>query len=115
MPVRAGTLKTVMHETEEEQVSPGGPRTSAGIWHLTTGRDWRISMAHRSNAHRNAQRMGRERDYNTCQICGSTHSVEGHHIFDYSMGGAAHMDNIVSLCHDCHRKVHEGRIDIDVF
>ena len=72
-------------------------------------------MGYRSNAHRNAQRMGRERDYNTCQICGSTTSVEGHHIFDYSMGGAAHADNIVTLCHDCHRKVHEGHIDIDVF
>lgn len=73
------------------------------------------NMGYRSEDHRNAQRLGRARDFNTCQICGSTNMVEGHHILDYSMGGAAHVDNIVCLCHECHRKVHDGLIDIDVF
>ncbi len=115
MPVRADTPRTVMHVTVGEQVSLEGLVIWVSILHLTAERDWRISMGHRTIAHKNAQKMGRTRDYNTCQICGSTHSVEGHHIFDYSFGGAAHVDNIVTLCHDCHRKVHNGWIDIDVF
>ena len=66
----------------------------------------------RPSAHTRAQKVGRERDRNRCQICGSSHGVEGHHILDFCFGGAAHKDNIVSLCHKHHRDVHNGRIDI---
>ena len=34
----------------------------------------------RSSAHTKAQRAGRERDRNQCQVCGSKDHVEGHHI-----------------------------------
>lgn len=34
----------------------------------------------RSAAHTRAQKAGRERDRNICQICGSSDHVEGHHI-----------------------------------
>ena len=37
-------------------------------------------MGKRSSAHIKAQRAGRERDGNRCQICGSNDHVEGHHI-----------------------------------
>lgn len=63
-------------------------------------------------AHIYAQRSGRERDRNTCQICGSTDHVEGHHIIDYQFSGAANTDNIISLCHKHHNDVHNGIIDI---
>ena len=66
----------------------------------------------RSSAHTKAQRAGRDRDYNRCQVCGSKIKVEGHHILDFCFGGAAHKDNIVSLCHKHHRDVHSGSIDI---
>ncbi len=69
-------------------------------------------MAKRSAAHTKAQRQGRERDNETCQACGSTHKVEGHHIFDHQYSGAASDDNIIALCHDCHQKVHTGKMDI---
>lgn len=69
-------------------------------------------MANRSNEHRIAQRRGRERDGNVCQICGSSEHVEGHHIIDHQFGGAAAIDNIVALCHRHHNEVHAGRIDI---
>ena len=62
----------------------------------------------RGSEHSTVQRKGRERDLHTCQICGSKEHTEGHHIFDYAMGGAADEDNIVTLCHDCHRNVHNG-------
>ena len=69
-------------------------------------------MGKRSNDHQKAQRQGKVRDHYTCQICGSKNHSEGHHIFDYSFGGAADKDNIITLCHDCHTKVHKGLIDL---
>lgn len=66
----------------------------------------------RSSAHTKAQRAGRERDGNRCQICGSKNHVEGHHIVAYQFGGAATADNIIALCHKHHKDVHKGNIDI---
>lgn len=39
-------------------------------------------MAKRSSEHIKAQRQGKERDNYTCQICGSTDRVHGHHLLD---------------------------------
>ena len=69
-------------------------------------------MGKRSSAHTKAQRAGRERDGNSCQICGSNDHVEGHHILDYQFGGAAVKDNIVALCHKHHNDVHKGLIGL---
>ena len=69
----------------------------------------------RSSSHITAQRRGRERDLCICQVCGESDHTEGHHIFDFSFGGAAHEDNIVTLCHNCHQNVHNGLIDIFKF
>ena len=69
----------------------------------------------RTTAHIRAQKAGRERDGNICQICGSTDHVEGHHIIDYLFSGAANIDNIISLCHKHHKDVHDGRIDVMKF
>ena len=60
-------------------------------------------MANREREHCVAQKRGKERDLYTCQICGSTEKVEGHHIFNYQYGGAANIDNIVTLCQKCHK------------
>lgn len=65
--------------------------------------------------HTRAQREGRKRDLQTCQICGSKNHVEGHHIIDFSFGGAPDKDNIITLCHDCHRGVHNGLTDLFKF
>ncbi|MBE5924495.1 MAG: HNH endonuclease [Lachnospiraceae bacterium] len=69
-------------------------------------------MTARDNSHLIVQRRGKERDLYTCQICGSNMQVEGHHILNYQYGGAASVDNIVSLCRVCHKQVHRGNIDI---
>ena len=66
----------------------------------------------RSAAHTRVQKAGRIRDGNKCQICGSKDHVEGHHIVDYAFGGAASVDNIISLCHKHHRDVHDGKLNI---
>lgn len=69
-------------------------------------------MAQRSSDHVRAQKYGRERDSGICQICGSQHKPEGHHVIDYQYGGNATTDNIVTLCHDCHKEVHRGKVDL---
>ena len=69
----------------------------------------------RGSDHTRAQREGRNRDENVCQMCGSTIKPEGHHMFDYIFGGAANSDNIITLCHNCHKKVHAGSIDLITF
>ena len=68
--------------------------------------------SNRSSSHTRAQRTGRERDGNRCQICGSHDQVEGHHIVDHQFGGAAVADNIIALCHKHHQDVHKGKLDI---
>ena len=66
----------------------------------------------RTAAHTRAQKAGRVRDNNICQICGSGNHVEGHHIIDHQFKGAANVDNIIALCHKHHNDVHKGLIDI---
>lgn len=67
---------------------------------------------YRGSDHLKAQRLGKERDGNVCQVCGSTDNVEGHHLIDYAFGGAADPDNIITLCRKCHNAVHKGEIDL---
>ena len=63
-----------------------------------------------------ARKAAKERDNYVCQICGSRYHPEGHHIFEYaSDGGASNSENIITLCKKCHRKVHEGKIDLFAF
>lgn len=69
-------------------------------------------MATREREHYVAQKKGKVRDLYTCQICGSADYVEGHHIMNYQYGGAASVDNIVTLCRKCHKQVHRGNIDV---
>ena len=69
----------------------------------------------RGKEHNRVQRLGKIRDQHTCQICGSTDHTEGHHIIDFSYGGAADTDNIITLCHECHKSVHDGLIDLFKF
>lgn len=69
-------------------------------------------MGTRGAKHTKVQRLGRERDFNICQVCGSKVRTEGHHFIDFQFGGAADVDNIITLCHNCHKQVHRGKIDL---
>ncbi len=54
------------------------------------------------------------RDSYTCQICGAKYTrLEVHHILFKSNGGSDSMDNLVTLCHDCHGKVHSGKLEFN--
>lgn len=51
------------------------------------------------------------RDNYTCQVCGKKHTkLEVHHIKYRSQGGNDDEDNLITLCEDCHRDIHDGKI-----
>jgi len=66
----------------------------------------------RGSEHTRAQAMARVRDGGVCQVCGSRDRVQGHHSVDYQYGGGADLDNLVTLCHKCHQKVHHGNMEV---
>lgn len=54
------------------------------------------------------------RDTYSCQICGAKDTrLEVHHIRFRSQGGSDSMDNLVTLCKDCHGNVHSGELTFD--
>ena len=69
-------------------------------------------MSKRNSLHIKAQKEGKQRDFYTCQVCGSIYKLEGHHFFDVQYGGAADTENIVSLCKECHKSVHSKKMDL---
>lgn len=51
------------------------------------------------------------RDNYTCQVCGKKHTkLEVHHIKYRSQGGNDNENNLITLCEDCHRDIHDGKI-----
>jgi 5-methylcytosine-specific restriction endonuclease McrA len=57
--------------------------------------------------HRKAQNQRRELDLDICQLCASIKNVQAHHIFEYSKGGSAIVEGMITLCEDCHRMIHK--------
>lgn len=56
---------------------------------------------------RDAKSKARERDDEECQECGSDDDLHVHHIEPMSQGGAKlDLDNLVTLCRDCHYAKH---------
>ncbi len=41
-----------------------------------------------------------------CLFCGRRENIELHHIIPLCSGGANNPDNIISVCHECHAKLH---------
>lgn len=54
-----------------------------------------------------------ERDNYTCKACGRRHpevQLEVHHVIPKRYGGTDSADNLITLCHECHRKtMHKKR------
>lgn len=54
------------------------------------------------------------RDKYTCQVCKAKNMrLEVHHIKYRSQGGTDDLDNLITLCADCHKKVHAGELSIN--
>jgi 5-methylcytosine-specific restriction enzyme A len=49
--------------------------------------------------------IAKRRDGYRCRHCGSTEKIEAHHVQGLAEGGSAFsLENIITLCPDCHRK-----------
>ena len=69
----------------------------------------------RNSDHIRAQREVKERDGYVCMICGRYCSkAQGHHVIYVSEGGPASTRNIITLCDQCHRDYHSGKLKIDI-
>ena len=61
----------------------------------------------------NAREHALVRDKYTCQCCGKKNCrVEVHHIIFRRNGGSDALENLVTLCEDCHKAIHLGEIDL---
>jgi hypothetical protein len=53
----------------------------------------------------------KERDNHTCQSCGSQNTeLAAHHIVPLGCGGTNTLRNLITLCSECHGRVHGGNI-----
>lgn len=62
----------------------------------------------------NTKAMVLNRDNYTCQYCKSKHKdskLEVHHILFRSQGGSDEESNLITLCHTCHKDLHNGKIN----
>jgi hypothetical protein len=61
----------------------------------------------------NSREHALHRDGYTCQVCKKSKCrLEVHHILERSKGGCDDVDNLITLCKDCHDKVHNKEIDL---
>lgn len=63
----------------------------------------------------NTRAMILNRDYYTCQYCKGKHKdskLEVHHIIFRSHGGSDEAGNLITLCHTCHKALHDGKITL---
>ena len=57
----------------------------------------------------NSRAHALDRDKYTCQCCGKKNKrLEVHHIIYRSNGGSDDLDNLITLCEDCHKDIHNG-------
>ena len=63
----------------------------------------------------NSRAHALDRDNYTCQHCGAKNvRLEVHHIKYRSQGGSDDLDNLITLCEDCHHNLHKGEIELKV-
>ncbi len=73
------------------------------------------SFFKRDFKHINAQKEAKERDGYVCMICGKySEKAQGHHVIYVSEGGPASTKNMITLCDECHRDYHRGKLKIDI-
>lgn len=61
----------------------------------------------------NARAHALDRDNYTCQCCGAKKvRLEVHHIHFRRHGGSNDLENLITLCEDCHKKIHKGEIEL---
>lgn len=60
--------------------------------------------------------MTHERDVYRCQVCGKTNGkLDVHHIIPRRDGGQDSMDNLITVCDGCHKKIEPYRERVTLF
>ena len=65
----------------------------------------------------NTKAMVLNRDNYTCQCCRGKHKdskLEVHHVIFRSNGGSDEQENLITLCHTCHKALHDGKLNISL-
>ena len=60
----------------------------------------------------NVKAYVKARDGFRCRSCGARDHLEVHHIRQRKDGGSNSPDNLITMCHECHRAWHEGQKDM---
>lgn len=69
----------------------------------------------RDKHHIRAQKETKIIDDYTCIVCGRQFkNSHGHHLIYYSEGGGATVQNMTTLCPECHRAYHQGKLKVDI-
>lgn len=53
------------------------------------------------------RREALRRDRYTCQGCAQKKPLSVHHILPVAKGGNNHLSNLISICSDCHARIHD--------
>ena len=67
-----------------------------------------MSNSDQTEEYRRVCAMVLERDGWRCQCCGAMENLQVHHQQFRSQGGPDVPDNLIVLCHRCHRTRHSG-------
>jgi 5-methylcytosine-specific restriction endonuclease McrA len=54
------------------------------------------------------------RDRFRCRHCNNMNGIHKHHIVYRSHQGSDELNNLLTLCHICHRAHHDGKLKIEV-
>lgn len=73
-------------------------------------------MGKRAYAHVKAQQIIKKMSRDRCEICGrvSKRKARGHHVVEYTFGGAPTAENMMTLCRECHADYHAGRLKLNI-
>lgn len=54
------------------------------------------------------------RDNWKCRHCNDRNGIHPHHVIYRSQQGGDKLSNLITLCHQCHRALHDGKLHIEV-
>lgn len=102
LPISRLVLETATFDTHLMK-NPALANPEVAIWGYQKGANYGFD---------NTKAMVLNRDGYKCHICKDKKKgvkLEVHHIIFRSNGGSDDADNLITLCHDCHKKLHDGK------